>query len=146
MELLLGSALTRNIVLDFQLTKNSTICRLDRMEFELAVLNIATNSRHAMPNGGRLEVDTEVVAVHASRDGLELAPGQYVRVAFIDSGVGMPPDVLARAFEPFFSTREAGSGTGLGLSQVYNFTKHSGGLATDKYRRARHSVTIYLPT
>jgi two-component system NtrC family sensor kinase len=145
-ELLLGSALTRNIVLDYQLTTTFTTCRIDRMEFELAVLNIATNSRHAMPNGGRLEVDTEVVAIHAIGDGLELAPGQYVRVAFIDSGVGMPPDVLARAFEPFFTTREPGGGTGLGLSQVYNFAKHTGGVSTAASIVGRGTtVTVYIP-
>jgi signal transduction histidine kinase len=77
---------------------------------------------------------------------LELAPGQYVRVAFIDSGVGMPPDVLARAFEPFFTTREPGGGTGLGLSQVYNFAKHSGGVATAASIVGRGTtVTVYIP-
>jgi signal transduction histidine kinase len=131
---------------DYQLTTRSTICRLDRTEFELAALNIATNSRHAMPLRGRLDVDTELVVIHKSGDGLHIAPGQYVRIAFIDSGEGMPPDVLARAFEPFFTTRELGSGTGLGLSQVYGFAKHSGGLATVASVVGRGTtVAIYLP-
>jgi two-component system, NtrC family, sensor kinase len=147
MEVLVGSALTRNIILDYQLTTRATTCWIDRTEFELAVLNIVTNSRHAMPNGGRLEVDTEVIAIHAGGEGLQLSPGQYVRIAFIDSGVGMPPDVLVRAFEPFFTTREPGNGTGLGLSQVYNFAKHADGLATVASMVGRGTtVTIYLPT
>jgi two-component system NtrC family sensor kinase len=143
---LLGSALTKAITVDYQLTTKSTICHIDRTEFELAVLNIATNSRHAMPHGGRLEVDTELVAVHNDDDGLVLTPGNYVRIAFIDSGGGMPPDVLARAFEPFFTTRKRGTGTGLGLSQVSGFAKHSGGVATVASVVGRGTtITIYLP-
>jgi signal transduction histidine kinase len=143
---LLASALRKNVSLDYRLTSEPAVCRIDRAEFEFAILNIATNARHAMPNGGRLEVITGLVAIGDDYDALDLAPGMYVRLAFIDSGVGMPPDILAHAFEPFFTTRERGTGTGLGLSQVYGFAKQSGGLATvESVVNNGTTVTMYLP-
>jgi two-component system NtrC family sensor kinase len=144
---LVASAI-KNLEIDYQLTSKPTICCIDRAEFEFAILNIATNARHAMPRGGRLEIDTEAVQIGANgNDGMrDLAPGTYLRIAFIDNGKGMSPDVLARAFEPFFTTREAGAGTGLGLSQVYGFAKQSGGLATVESAIGRGTTVImYLP-
>ena len=84
-----------------------------------------------MPKGGRLEIATDTLrVVDNPKGGLDLAPGIYLKLAFRDSGEGMAPEVLSHAFEPFFTTREIGAGTGLGLSQVYGFAKQSGGLAT----------------
>jgi signal transduction histidine kinase len=86
------------------------------------------------------------VSIGAARSELDLAAGHYVRIAIIDSGHGMPPDVLAHAFEQFFTTREQGIGTGLGLSQVFGFTKQAGGLATiDSAVGCGTTVTMYLP-
>jgi CheY-like chemotaxis protein len=98
---------------------------------EQVLMNLAVNARDAMPNGGRLSIDTANIEVDAhyaaSRPGLEL--GRYVRVRVSDTGVGMSRDVQARAFEPFFTTKPAGEGTGLGLATTYGIITQSGGRA-----------------
>jgi two-component system, NtrC family, sensor kinase len=142
---LLGSALSRNIAVEYHLLSEPVICRIDPAEFDFAVLNIVTNAGHAMPNGGRLKIMTSTESV-AAQSKLELAFGEYAKIAITDSGQGMPPDVAAHAFELFFSTRERGTGTGLGLSQVYGFAKQSGGTATiDSAVGCGTTLTMYLP-
>ena len=144
---LLASALNRTIALDYRLAAKPMPCCIDRAEFELAALNIVTNAHHAMPHGGRLQISTgRVKRIDNDMDGLDLDPGSYLRIAFVDSGEGMPPEVLSRAFEPYFTTRDVGVGTGLGLSQVYGFARQSGGLATVDSAVGRGTkVTMYLP-
>ena len=144
---LLASALNRTIAQDYRLASKPMPCCIDRAEFELAILNIVTNAGHAMPDGGRLQIRTgRVQRSDHGMEGLDLDPGSYLRIAFVDSGVGMPPEVLVRAFEPYFTTRDIGLGTGLGLSQVYGFARQSGGLATvDSTVGHGTTVTIYLP-
>jgi PAS domain S-box-containing protein len=101
----------------------------DPTQLELVLLNLAINSRDAMPAGGRLRVVTSNVhEADVERPGT-LDPGDYVRIAVIDSGTGMVPDVMARAFEPFFTTKEIGKGSGLGLAQVYGVATQFGGTA-----------------
>jgi CheY-like chemotaxis protein len=105
----------------------TTLC--DPNQLESALLNLANNARDAMPEGGLLVIETEnavVCAGQASRYG-DLKPGEYVLVSVRDNGSGMPPDVLARAIDPFFTTKPMGQGTGLGLSMVYGFARQSGG-------------------
>lgn len=99
--------------------------KLDANQLEMAILNLAVNARDAMPSGGTLRIATEV------REGPvgELPAGPYVAVTVQDSGTGIPAHVLGKVFDPFFTTKPVGSGTGLGLSQVYGFAKQSGGLA-----------------
>ncbi len=96
---------------------------------ETALLNLAINSRDAMPDGGKITIEAENIFADEEycRKNPEVATGPYVVICVSDTGRGMPPDILNRAFEPFFTTKEPGQGTGLGLSQVYGFVKQSGG-------------------
>jgi signal transduction histidine kinase len=108
-------------------------CLLDPAQFESAILNLCVNARDAMPDGGPLTLSTRNVRLGGgSASAVGIDPGDYVHVAVSDAGVGMPPDVVARAFDPFFTTKEPGKGTGLGLSQVYDFvTKSDGHIGID---------------
>ena len=117
---------------------------VDPNELENALLNLAINARDAMPDGGRLTIETANVTIDDRvRD---LASGDYVVISVADTGVGMAPEVLARAFEPFFTTKEVGKGTGLGLSMVYGFVRQSGGRVKASSEPGRGAtVKIYLP-
>jgi len=101
----------------------------DSNQLENAILNLALNSRDAMPEGGRLTIETQNAHLDARYVAGQpgVGAGQYVLVAVTDSGSGMAAEVIAKAFDPFFTTKEVGKGTGLGLSQVYGFVKQSGG-------------------
>ena len=121
---------------------------VDPSQIENALLNLAINARDAMNGNGKLTIEignATVEAGHVSRDP-DLSPGQYVVLAVTDTGVGMSADVIARAFEPFYSTKPVGKGSGLGLSMVYGFVKQSGG-HVKIYSEPGEGTTvrIYLP-
>ena len=114
----------------------------DANELDSAILNLVVNARDAMADGGVLRIVT--ANTQAARD--DGQPADFVRVDFVDTGHGMPPDVLARAWEPFFTTKPAGKGTGLGLATVYGFVRQSGGQARlDSTPGAGTTVTLLLP-
>jgi signal transduction histidine kinase len=116
----------------------------DPAQLESALLNLVINARDAMPDGGRITMAAQNVTFGS--DVPELARGDYVRLSVIDTGCGMTPEVLARAFEPLFTTKAAGKGTGLGLSMAYGFAKQSGGVARIESAPGRGTaVHIYLP-
>jgi two-component system, NtrC family, sensor kinase len=119
---------------------------VDRTQLDLALFNLALNARDAMPGGvGTLRVEAAPAEVAGPGDPRGLRPGRYLRLTVADDGTGMDAATLARATEPFFTTKEVGQGTGLGLSQVYGFAKQSGGTATIASEPGRGTtVTLYL--
>ena len=119
----------------------------DPGQLQNAILNLAINARDAMPEGGKLIVETANAEFDAADlAGRELAPGAYVSIAITDTGTGMAPEVAQRAVEPFFTTKPAGVGSGLGLSMVYGFARQTGGeLRIYSEQGQGTSVTIYLP-
>jgi PAS domain S-box-containing protein len=115
----------------------------DRTQLELAILNLAINARDAMPGGGKLQISTADCTI---KNDPELPPGDYVQIRVTDTGLGMTPEVAARAFEPFFTTKQLGAGTGLGLSLVYGLSKQCGGTTRIKTACDRGTtVTMFLP-
>jgi len=109
------------------------------------LLNLAINARDAMPRGGTLTITAGNLTIDEEMAPLypDLTPGDYVMVAVADTGSGMPPEVAARAFEPFYTTKDTGKGTGLGLSMVYGFLRQTGGTAKI-YSEIGHGTTVHL--
>ncbi|MEN5152373.1 ATP-binding protein [Pseudomonas orientalis] len=125
---LLQRALGETIHIDVQLPQDSWCINVDRNQLENALLNLAINARDAMQGEGVIRITGENIILNpAECAGKSIKPGEYVRLAVTDTGVGMPSTVLKRAFEPFFTTKREGQGTGLGLSMVFGFVRQSGG-------------------
>ena len=120
---------------------------IDAPQLENALLNLCINARDAMPDGGRITIETanKWLDERAASE-RDLPPGQYLSVCVTDTGAGMTPDVIAQAFDPFFTTKPMGQGTGLGLSMVYGFVRQSGGQVRI-YSEVGHGTTmcLYLP-
>ncbi len=126
---LLRRSLGERIVIHLEPGEDLWPVNADRVQLETAVLNLCINARDAMPEGGTLTIETQnaVVDRECAASHAEMTPGSYVAIAVSDTGAGMPAEVLARVFEPFYTTKPVGAGTGLGLSMVYGFAKQSGG-------------------
>ena len=132
------------VVLEIPLRLSSA--RVDPNQLELALLNLAINARDAMPAGGKLTLSAAEVAVDY-RNTIGIAAGDYIRLTAMDSGTGMDRETLARATEPFFSTKGVGKGTGLGLSMVHGLAAQSGGtLRLESEPGLGTSVELWLPT
>lgn len=136
------------IALQVRLPENLWPARIDSAQLESALLNLVINARDAMPDGGQLTIEVtnrQLDAAYAATQ-TELAPGDYLAVNVSDNGAGMPASVIARVFEPFYTTKPIGQGTGLGLSMVYGFVKQAGGhVRIYSELGCGTTVTLYLP-
>ncbi|MCC8628402.1 PAS domain-containing sensor histidine kinase [Xanthomonas vesicatoria] len=123
---------------------------VDENQLESALINLAINARDAMPDGGQLRISTRHLHVDEHRlelgRGITLAPGDYAVVSVADTGTGMPADVLERVFEPFYTTKPIGQGTGLGMSMIYGFMQQSNGQVwVESEVGVGTTVSLYLP-
>ncbi|WP_093021444.1 PAS domain-containing protein [Sphingobium sp. YR768] len=135
------------ILVETALATDLSSTLVDPSQLENALLNLCINARDAMPDGGRIMIETQdrIVDVQAGRE-RDIEPGHYVCLSVSDTGSGMTPDVIAKAFDPFFTTKPIGSGTGLGLSMIYGFARQSGGqVRIHSTPGIGTSVIIYLP-
>ena len=141
---LMGASVDTQIIT----TPGLALVRADAGQIEQVIMNLAINARDAMPNGGKFILETANVTFDRDTVGRypELKPGGYVLLAITDTGTGMSPEVKARVFEPFFSTKKVGQGTGLGLSTCYGIIKQSGGHISVYSEPSRGATfKVYLP-
>ena len=149
---LLRRTVGRNFRVEMSLTGAPWPILCDPKQLESALLNLVTNARDAMTESGHLLIETANTVLRDRRGAPKdwppqgVPPGDYVALSVADTGVGMAPDVIARAFDPFFTTKPAGQGTGLGLSMIYGFALQSGGHVRLRSELGQGTtVTIYLP-
>jgi two-component system cell cycle sensor histidine kinase/response regulator CckA len=145
---LLRRLIGENIELRLLHGRDLGLVKVDQGQLEQVIINLVVNARDAMPEGGRLTIVTSnhSAAQPIRREHEEMPPGDYVVLEVIDTGIGIPKENLSRIFEPFFSTKEVGSGTGLGLSTVYGIVRQTGGfIFVDSAPDEGAKFTIYLP-
>jgi PAS domain S-box-containing protein len=136
-----------DVLLRLDLTEDICSAWADPHQVESGILNLAVNARDAMPDGGTLTIATRRRHIdRAAATANEVDEGEYATLSVVDTGIGMSAEVLARAVEPFFTTKPVGHGTGLGLSQLYGFARQSGGFLTLDSREGQGTkVTLHLP-
>ena len=145
---LLRRLIGENIELKMTHGRDLGLIKVDQGQLEQVIINLAVNARDAMSGGGRLTIQTSNVSTSepTRREHEEMPPGEYVAIEVLDTGTGIPKENLVRIFEPFFSTKEVGSGTGLGLSTVYGIVRQTGGfIFVDSVPGEGAKFTIYLP-
>ncbi len=145
---MLGRVVGEDVVLEARLSQNLPRTRIDPGSLEQVIMNLSVNARDAMPHGGRLVIETSLVAL--ARDSRERPPdaasGNYVVIRVADSGIGMDERTMRQIFEPFFTTKDVGSGTGLGLSTCHGIIKHAGGfISVDSQLDVGTSFRVFLP-
>ena len=142
---LLDRSLGPEIVLQIDMPETLPPIRADVSQLEAAIINLAINARDAMPSGGTIRISARALEV-GEHDALGLQPGRYLRLCVADHGQGMDADTLARAMEPFFTTKGVGKGTGLGLSMVHGLAEQSGGkLRIESEQHRGTTVELILP-
>ncbi|MCJ7526736.1 MAG: PAS domain-containing protein [Methyloceanibacter sp.] len=148
LSILLGRLLGENIELSLDQAGDLWPVKADLHQFEQVIINLAVNARDAMPDGGKLVIRTANIGEKESRalGRKEFPAGEYVLIEVSDTGSGMAPEVMQKIFEPFFSTKEIGRGTGLGLSTVYGIVKQTGGYVFPESEEGKGTVMrVYLP-
>jgi len=146
---LLRRLIGEDIALSVNLSPETGFIRVDPTQLEQVLMNLAVNARDAMPDGGALTIATDLaeVTVDEAREHDGVAPGTYMRLTVSDTGTGISKDSLDRLFEPFFSTKELGRGTGLGLSVVYGVVRQHGGfIEVDSELKKGTTFRVYLPS
>jgi len=144
---LLRQSIGEEIEITASLAEPSWIASVDVGEFNSALINLATNARDAMGQAGEISIETANIFLYGEKANLlNLSEGPYIRLSVRDTGVGMAPEIIQRAIEPFFTTKSVGKGSGLGLSSVYGFVRQSGGALDIKSTLGvGTTVSIYLP-
>jgi len=148
MEDLLRRTLGEQVQLRIEVEEPLWSALADDNQLESAILNLAINARDAMPGGGRLTISAHNVELlaQALADSDRAEPGDYIEVRVSDTGVGMSPDVLSKVFDPFYTTKPLGQGTGLGLSMIYGFVQQSKGhVAIESREGLGTTIKLYLP-
>ena len=136
------------IDVQFEFGQHVWMSEIDPAQFQLALLNLVVNARDAMPNGGTLSISTANVVIDpvAAAAFHDVKPGDYVAITVRDTGIGMSKATRERAIEPFFTTKDVGNGSGLGLSQVYGFVRQSDGqISIDSQIGYGTTVVLFLP-
>lgn len=143
---MLSRVLGEHICLDIHPNAEAGYVRADRGQIEQVLMNLVLNARDAMPDGGKLTIESYNSKIEEGAPDPEVKPGFYVVLAVSDTGVGMDADIKARVFEPFFTTKEAGKGTGLGLPMAYGIVKQHGGKLWVYSELGKGSTfKVYLP-